>query len=219
MSGHANYTPFYNEISLLTKIHEVPIIHANKDNLKGYCNIVENYKNTNVINVKWPKNDGWRKLDHNTGDQALHTEGLFDFYYEDNYAKAVNHSVPNGNYITGIIPINEYTISKYDIPTHIYTREANYHPDGGQVIYSFDNKPFMLLLSNKNDDIRPEDFICFFCDGSFGVQILPNIWHQPAYPLSKKSTFHNKQCSVHGCVSVDTVKEFNTLLKIKLSPH
>ena len=218
MSGHADYSLFNYKIPDNIKIYEVPIIIANKDNLKGYCNIVCDYENTVVINVKWPKNDGWRKLYENTGDQAVDTEGMFDFYYDDIYSKAINHSVPNGSYITGIIPSSEKQNNDNEIPTHIYTREANYHPDGGQIIYPIDKKPFMLLLSKESDDIYPENFVCFLCDGSFGLQILPNVWHQPAYPLNNNSTFKNKQCSVHGCVSVDTIKEFNTLLKVNLNP-
>ena len=216
MSGHADYTAFNYKIPDNIKVYEVPIIHATQKNLKGFCNVVHEYENTSVINVKWPKITGWRKLDENTGDQALHTEGMFDFYYDDIYSKAVNHSVENGSYITGIIPRSEKK-SGNEIPTHIYTREANYHPDGGQIIFPPSKEPFMLLLSKKGDDILPEDFFCFFCDGSFGVQILPNVWHQPAYPLNNKATFKNKQCSVHGCVTVDTVNEFNTLLRVNLN--
>ena len=81
---------------------------------------------------------------------------------------------------------------------------------------------YVVVNKDGNGEVHRFDGTAFVpvytCDGSFGLQILPNVWHQPAYPLNNNSTFKNKQCSVHGCVSVDTVDEFNTLLKVKLNP-
>ena len=51
------------------------------------------------------------------------------------------------------------------------TREANYHPDGGQVFFPVTKEPFVLLLALPGDDIKLEDFVAFYCDGSCGVQI------------------------------------------------
>lgn len=210
MSGHADYDSFTNFIPTDINIYNVPIIIANKDTLKDYGNIVYDFENTNVINNTWPKHSG-RPLDNNTGNQALATEGNFAFYYTQNYAKAHNYSVPNGDYITGIIPQTNIEQSIYNI----YIREANYHPDGGQIIFPTNKTPFYLLLSKADDNIKPSDFVAFYCDGTFGIQILPYIWHQPAFPLINNTNFKNKQSSVHGCVTVDTLNEFNTLLCIK----
>lgn len=214
MSGHADYELFKMEIKNIN-IQEVPITRATEETLQGYGIIVQDFNTTQVITNTWPKLSG-RPLDNNTGNQAHLTEGLFKFYYENEYCKANNESVPNGNYITGILPQNE---NIHNIITHIYTREANYHPDGGQVIYPKNKTPFILLLSKAGDNIKPSDFIGFYFNGDFGVQILPYVWHQPAYPLSKEAIFYNKQCSVHGCVTVDTVNEFNTLLKLNFKPY
>jgi len=210
MSGHADYELFTEKILEELDIVNVPVVSANKETLKGYCEIVENYQDTKVINVKWPKIKG-RSVDDNTGDQALHTEGIFEFNYKNNFCIAKNNSVANGEYITGVIN-NERT--------EIYTREANYHPCGGQIVYPYHgNRPFIILLSKAGDDIKPKDFVAFYCDGTFGIQILPNVWHQPAFPMSNDVEFLNKQCSVHACVTVDTIKEFNILLKIDISKY
>lgn len=212
MSGHADYSKFVNSIDKSIKIFNVPIIIANAESLKGYGEIVYNFEKSKVINVPWPKTNG-RKLDDNTGDQALETFGLFEFYYEKNYCCAKNNSVPNGDYITGVMVEDEKESNKIII----HTFEANYHPDGGQIVYPCKNdKGFVVLLSKSDDNIKPEDFVAFYCDGSFGIQILPNIWHQPIYPISEKGEYYNKQCSVHGCVTVNTLEEFNTILKLEI---
>lgn len=204
MSGHADYKLFQYNIPENITIYNVPVVNATEETIKGFGEFVYDFNKSKVINVIWPKKEG-RPLDNNTGDQALPTEGLFDFYYENNFCKAVNHCVPNGSYITGTTFNN-----------CIYTREANYHPDGGQIVYPQKEGPFILLLSKKGDDIKPSDFIAFKFNGTCGFQIFPNVWHQPAYPLCTKATFNNKQGSVHACVSVDTLNEFNTILCIKI---
>ena len=51
----------------------------------------------------------------------------------------------------------------------VLVREANYHPDGG--FYPVTKKPFVLLLALPGDDIKLEDFVAFYCDGTCGVQI------------------------------------------------
>ena len=53
----------------------------------------------------------------------------------------------------------------------VFTREANYHPNGGQVFFPVTKEPFVLLLALPGDDIKLEDFVAFYCDGSCGVQI------------------------------------------------
>ena len=201
MSGHANL-----DIDIKNyNIYNVPIIIANKETLKGYANIVYDYDNEKVINVIWPKITG-RKIVENTGNEALPTEGFFHFEYKNNKLLATNYSVNNGSYEVGVINDNS-----------IYVREANYHPCGGQIVFPTQNIPFLILLSKADDNIKPEDFIAFKCDGTFGIQILPNIWHQPIIPFVKDSAiFKNKQCSVHACVMVDTIEEFNVILKIYL---
>lgn len=50
----------------------------------------------------------------------------------------------------------------------VVTREANYHPDGGQIVSPRDKRPFVALLALPSDDITPNKFVAFYCDGSFG---------------------------------------------------
>ncbi len=52
---------------------------------------------------------------------------------------------------------------------YVLTREANYHPDGGQVFYPEKRAAFVLLLALPGDDVKLQDFRAFYCDGSCGV--------------------------------------------------
>jgi len=55
---------------------------------------------------------------------------------------------------------------------------VNYHPDGGQLFWPLDGKPFVVPVALPGDDVKPEDFVAFRSDGSFGIYIHPNIWHE-----------------------------------------
>lgn len=190
-------------------IHNVPIIRATPENFKEYGNFVYDYDNEEVEIVKWPVS-GWRPLMEGTGDEGGIAEGKFEYWYDDNYMRAKNHGV-DGNYITGIILNNDNN------ERTIITREANYHPDGGQVFYPItENTEFVLLLALEGDDVKPENFVGFYFDGSAGCQIKSNIWHQPVYTFESNKLFMTKQGKVHGCVGVETLEEFNCWLGVKL---
>ncbi|XP_033727525.1 uncharacterized protein LOC117316853 [Pecten maximus] len=117
-----------------------------------------------------------------------------------------------GDYITGRLPPEADTKNR----KRVLTREANYHPDGGQVFFPQNGDAFVALLALPGDDVKPEDFVAFYFDGSFGVQIHANIWHQPVYPITNDAVFLGKQGSVHACVAVDTAIEFNKYLSVPL---
>jgi ureidoglycolate hydrolase len=222
MSGHYDYTSFLKKIPKDINIYNVPIVQANEENIKDYGRFVKDFENEKVINVQWPKEkklilkDGkyryTREIDKLTGLEALPTHGVFNSYYDNNYFYSENTSVENGKYIIGVRPENEKDLC-------FYTSEINLHECGGQVIMNINKEPFLLLLSKADDFIKPQDCILFYFDGTLGFQIYPKIFHQPMYPLVKplvNVVSKNKQCSVHSCVTVNFLEEFNTLLKINI---
>jgi len=213
MSGHASYARFISKIPKGVNIFKVPSVIATTENIKPYGEFVYDFHKTKTIKLTWPKTEG-REIDKNTGNQALDVEDDFTFKYKNRQLFAHNKSVPNGEYITGVIPKEEESLTSF---RSIFTREANYHCCGGQIIYPKKNIPYALLLSKAGDDIEPQNFVSFLFDGSCGFQIYPYVWHQPPYPFTD-TEFKNKQCSVHSCVTVDTVDEFNTILEIQLVP-
>ena len=154
---------------------------------------------------------GWRQLCPNTGDQGGEVSGDFVYKWVQDQCTAVNNAV-GGDYVTGRLPSNVSPSNR----THVLVREANYHPDGGQVFFPANGDAFVALLALPTDDVKLEDFRAFYFDGTFGVQIHADIWHQPVYPIKDEATFLGKQGAVHACVAVDTVDEFGKYLLVPL---
>ena len=140
--------------------------------------------------------------------------GAFRYRWEGEYLKAVNDAV-GGDYVNGRLPCDVLPSNR----THVLVREANYHPDGGQVFYPKSKSPFVALLALPGDEVKPQDFVAFYFDGSFGLQIKANIWHQPIYPVDDEAEFDGKQGAVHACVAIDIMDEFETYLKVPLKPE
>ncbi len=92
----------------------------------------------------------------------------------------------------------------------------NYHPDGGQLFYPLDGKPFVVPVALPGDDLKPSDVIAFWCDGSQGLYIHPNIWHEGVFPTQDKQQFGDRQGKVHARVSCDIGAEFNCYLQVGL---
>lgn len=202
-SGYASYDLGTNAANT----HEIPVVRATAESLCGLANIVtrEDYDKTDVIQVQWPYT-GSRCVDTGTG-YGGEVEGDFTFEWRDNICYAVNESV-GGDYIV----CTEHN-------NHVYTREANYHPDGGQIICPYPDSEvtsFIVALAPPGDNVKPEDFTAFHCSGDFGIQILPNVWHQPAIPCGNGLTLRNKQGSIHACVIVDTIKETNSWMTFEI---
>ena len=60
---------------------------------------------------------------------------------------------------------------------------ANYHPDGGQLFQPLGESGFIVPLALPGDDVTPEKFVSFWCDGSRGLYLHPNVWHGAVIPL------------------------------------
>jgi len=90
------------------------------------------------------------------------------------------------------------------------------HPDGGQIFAPQGGAPFVALLAPPGDDVKPENFVAFYCNGSFGIHIDPSVWHQPVFPLQERAVFDNKQGRLHACIAVDFVSEFGCYLEVPL---
>jgi len=101
--------------------------------------------------------------------------------------------------------------------TRVLIRESNYHPDGGQVFFPKNNDPYVAVLALPNENVQLKDFVAFYCDGSFGINIYADVWHQPLYPINNEAVILGKQGAVHACVSLDTVEEFGKYLSIPLT--
>jgi len=68
-------------------------------------------------------------------------------------------------------------------------------------------------LALPGDDVTPERFVCFHFDGSQGLYIHPNIWHEGVFATPGTQRFFDQQGAVHARVSVDFPREFGCLLE------
>lgn len=195
---------------------DVPVIVATDESLEGYGCLVSDYKNYPVEIVTWPVS-GERKVDEGTGNQGGLAEGIFEFWWEGEVLWGRNNAV-HDTYVLGwsrdpATADKKLATAKND---QVLLWHANYHPDGGQLFYSLDGTPFMVPLALPGDDVQPEDFVSFYCDGSQALYIHPNIWHEGVFPLAAEGRFFDKQGKVHARVSVNFAEEFGMLLRVPL---
>jgi ureidoglycolate lyase len=196
--------------------HRVSVIRATGENLRGYGRIVTDFDDEPVTIVTWPQPD-WRPIVPGTGNEGGIVEDCFAMERRGEVQHAVNRAVGR-SYVTGWFA-DPATASEHRAATdtsRIYTHEANYHPDGGQIFSPRDRAAFVALLARPGDDVRPDDFVAFHCDGSFGIHIDPGVWHQPVFPLASEAVFDDKQGRVHACVALDFVSEFGCYLEVPL---
>ena len=204
---------------------EIPLIEATNKSLEGYGYLVDNFDKCEIEIVTWPK-EGWRNIEEGTGNEGGTTEGPFETWWEKNILygknKAVEHKSEydkEGKYLLGYssVPEDSKKILITKDPKQIYIWHVNYHPDGGQLFFPEDNKPFISPLALPGDDIQLNNFKAFYFQGSQGLYIHPNIWHEGVFPTKGRATFKGKQGKVHARVSIDLLKEFQSYIYFKTS--
>ena len=204
---------------------EIPLIEATNQNLKGYGYLVNDFDQCEIEIVTWPK-QGWRNIEEGTGNEGGTTEGPFETWWEEGILYGRNTAVEHkgeydkdGRYLLGYSSDPDdfsYHLTNED-PSQIYIWHVNYHPDGGQLFFPGGNKPFISPLALPGDDIQPDNFKAFYFDGSQGLYIHPNIWHEGVFPTKGRAAFKGKQGKVHARVSIDLVKEFRSYLYFNVS--
>ena len=196
--------------------HEPRLVRATAESLAGYGTIVTDPDNHKVEIVRWPA-AGWRPIDPDTGDEAGTTEGVFSFWWQGEVLYGRNEAVDD-EYLLGWSkdPAHASETAASPDRSQVLIWHVNYHPDGGQMFYPLDGQPFVVPLAMPGDDVKPEDFVAFYFDGSFGVCIHPNIWHEGVFPLSERARFFDRQGKVHARVSCNFPREFGCLLSVPL---
>jgi len=204
---------------------EIPLIEATNQNLKGYGYLVNDFDQCEIEIVTWPK-QGWRNIEEGTGNEGGTTEGPFETWWEENILYGRNNAVwhkseydKDGRYLLGYSfdPDDSSNNVINEDPKQIYIWHVNYHPDGGQLFFPKDNKPFISPLALPGDDIQPNNFKAFYFDGSQGLYIHPNIWHEGVFPTKGRAIFKGKQGKVHARVSIDLLEEFKSYLFFKVA--
>lgn len=196
-------------------LHQVPLIVATEESVKGYGRLVDDPAFAIEI-TRWPA-QGWRPIDQGTGDEGGHVEGTFRCDWKGDVLYGENEAV-KGHYVLGwSADPQSASAAAATVPRDkVLLWHMNYHPDGGQLFFPLDRKPFVVPLALPGDDLSPEKVVAFWCDGSRGLYIHANIWHEGVFPVEDQQRFLDRQGRVHARVSADIGKEFGIYLSVPL---
>ena len=196
--------------------HQVPLVVASDDALKGYGHLVNDPSTFDIEITRWPAK-GWRPIDEGTGDEGGFVEGIFRCDWKGDVLFGENEAV-NGEYVLGwsADPQHASTERQTTPRAQILLWHMNYHPDGGQLFFPLEKKPFVVPLALPGDDLAPDKVVAFWCDGSTGLYIHANIWHEGVFPVHDHQRFLDRQGAVHARVSADIGQEFGVYLSVPL---
>ena len=198
------------------RVHETPLVVATERSLEGYGCLVDAPENFSIEIVRWPA-QGWRPIDENSGDQGGIAEGVFEFWLKGETLYARNNAVGD-SYLFGWSNWPEEAAAERGAKPRerALIWRANYHPDGGQLFHPLKGQSFVVPLALPGDDVTPEKFVTFWCDGRSALYLHPNVWHGAVVPLDDQAEFLDRQGRVHARVSVNFVTEFGCYLAAPL---
>lgn len=190
----------------------LPVVDATDANLAGYGRLVDDPASVTVEITRWPA-QGWRPVDDDSGDEGGTSEGTFRCDWRGDVLHGRNEAV-GGHYVLAYAGEPADAREDHDrAPSRMLLWHANYHPDGGQLFFPLDARPFVVPLALPGDDVRPERFVAFRFDGTRGLYIHANVWHEGVFAVAGTQRFFDKQGAVHARVSVDFAREFGCLVE------
>ncbi|MFT5502864.1 MAG: ureidoglycolate lyase [Gammaproteobacteria bacterium] len=196
-------------------LFSVPLVEATEQSVEGYGCLVDD-PGFEIEIVTWPA-QGWRSVDEGTGNEAGAVEGIFYGNWTGDVLMGRNDAV-SGHYVLGwsTDPQSASATSQTTERDKVLLWHMNYHPDGGQLFFPQQKKPFVVPVALPGDDFKPEKVIAFWCDGSQGLYIHPGIWHEGIFPVEDEQSFLDRQGRVHARVSCDIGEEFGVYLSVPL---
>ncbi|MCP5091740.1 MAG: ureidoglycolate hydrolase [Gammaproteobacteria bacterium] len=196
--------------------HPVPLIRATEASVKDYGCLVDDPEGFEIEIVRWPP-AGWRPVDDGTGDEGGFVEGVFRGDWKGDILYGANAAV-NGHYVLGwsTDPQQASARAQSAPRDQVLLWHMNYHPDGGQLFFPLDKRPFIVPAALPGDDLTPDKVVAFWCDGTQGLYIHPNIWHEGIFPVRDSQRFLDRQGRVHARVSCDLGQEFGVYLSCPL---
>ncbi|NEP07890.1 MAG: hypothetical protein F6K25_23310 [Okeania sp. SIO2G4] len=91
------------------------------------------------------------------------------------------------------------------------------HLDAGEALISKNGEPSIFLVAPPKEDVKAEDFVALYSDGSKGISMKSGVWHTTPIPLSEQEVvYKRKQGSIYATIDCLLLKEQNTYLKIPL---
>lgn len=190
--------------------YEVPLKKPNSKNLQGLGVVFTEFENAKIELCKWPTS-GKRPL-ISKGGYGTVLEEEFRVYWQGATVLSAGHQNARGG-VTGKIVSDPETNSKY-----VLVNWLSAHLDAGEAFISKNGEPGIFLFAPPKEDVKPEDFVAFYSDGSSGISIHPGVWHTTPISLCEKEVvYKRKQGSIYATIDCVLTKEHNTWLKIPLS--
>ncbi len=198
------------------ELYPVPLIEATAQSVEGYGCLVDDPDDIDIEIVRWPA-QGWRPVDIDSGDEGGWVEGTFRGEWKGDVLYGSNEAV-GGHYVLGWSTDPQQVSADHQTCTRkqVLLWHMNYHPDGGQLFFPIDRQPFVIPAALPGDDLKPENVVAFWCDGSKGLYIHPGIWHEGIFPVEDNQRFLDRQGRVHARVSCDIGEEFGVYLSVPL---
>lgn len=197
-------------------LFKVPLIKATEESVRGYGFLVDDPDHCEVEIVRWPAL-GWRPVDEGTGDEGGYAEGIFECQWTGDVLMGKNDAV-NGEYVLGWSCDPQSVSADRQTTNHdqVLLWHMNYHPDGGQLFFPLQKKPYVVPVALPGDDLKLENIVAFWCDGSKGLYIHPAIWHEGVFSVEDSHRFLDRQGRVHARISSDIGQEFGVYLSVPL---
>jgi hypothetical protein len=194
---------------------DLPIVDARDPSLADLLLVAEGDPAAfDVPITPWPVTGG-RPLDPGTGVEGGTTEGRFTTTWAGLRLNAVNEAV-GGAYVIGLGDAPERLDDAQGPAEQILLWHLNHHPDGGQLFWSVDGRPFLVPVVPAGDSPDLDRAVVARSDGSFGICVRAGVWHDGVYPEAGDGAFRTRQGRVHARVSADVAREFGCLLRIPL---
>lgn len=194
----------------------MPVVEATDETLRGYGFLVDDRHACRIEIVRWPA-QGWRTVDEDSGNEGGTTQGVFVSEWKGDILYGRNEAV-GGHYVLAYATEPSVAAETHSRdPAQMLLWHCNYHPDGGQLFFPLDARTFYVPLALPGDDVQPEDFVCFRCEGRRGLYIHPEVWHEGVFARSGTQRFFDRQGAVHARVSIDFAREFGCLLEATLA--
>jgi hypothetical protein len=144
--------------------------------------------------VRWPA-QGWRPVDPDSGDEGGTTEGHFSFFWKGDVLYGQNHAV-NDSYLIGWTQIREASEDRAPRPLAHPGVARQLSSRRGQLFFPKERSPFIVPLALPGDDLTPDKFVGFYCDGSKGLYSIP------ASGIRRPCRSHRPWCSTIGRAAV-----------------
>ncbi|MDY6803080.1 MAG: hypothetical protein SXA11_04645 [Cyanobacteriota bacterium] len=189
--------------------YEVPLKRLNSQNARGLGSVFTEFEDAKIELCKWPAL-GKRPLISKGGFGTV-LEEEFKVYWRGSTMFSAGHQNARGG-VTGKVISEPESNSKY-----VLLHWLSAHLDAGEAFIPKNGEPSIFLVAPPKEDVKPEDFVALYSDGSCGISIDPGVWHTTPLSLGEKEVvYKRKQGSIYATIDCFLLKECNTWLKIPL---